>query len=227
MRSPLKSGLRGYCSRSQASTNAFAAVDGPLDVGDRHRPAGAAPLIRAVDAMLHPLEVRQHVLVAPALRAKLLPAVVIGRRAAQEHQSVDRARSAKHLAARPDDLSAVEARLRLGLDSPSSRSGSAPACRTPSGCGSTDCGRARRPRSHTARCSDFRSAAPTARSRPSLRRHHDIVFSIETGFAMISFCEDLPVGVAILASKDAIAISDFSDPFRKRALSEPCNDHHH
>ena len=118
MRSPLKSGLRGYCRLLAGLDEGLAHRGGPLDVGDRHRPAGAAPLVGAVDAVLHPLEVRQHVLVAPALRAEPLPVVVVARRAAQEHQAVDRARPAQHLAARPDDAAAVQPRLRLGLVAP-------------------------------------------------------------------------------------------------------------
>src|SRR5665213_1190307 len=90
----------------------------PLDVRDRHRAAGAAPLIRAVDAMLHPLEIGQHIPVAPALRTQPLPFVIVAWCAAQENKSVDGAGAAQHLAARPDDAAAAEARLRLGLVAP-------------------------------------------------------------------------------------------------------------
>src|SRR5450631_557937 len=86
----------------------------PLALRDRHWSAGAAPLICAVDAMFHPLEVRQHVRVTPALCTKPLPFVVVAGVATQEHQSVDGAGAAQHLAARPDDLSTAETGLRFG-----------------------------------------------------------------------------------------------------------------
>src|SRR4051812_45297473 len=37
-----------------------------FDVRHRHRAAGAAPRVGAIDAVLHPLEIGQHVVVAPA-----------------------------------------------------------------------------------------------------------------------------------------------------------------
>ena len=91
----------------QASTNAFATVDGRLMLrlssGRR-----CWPFISAVDAMFHPLEVGQHVTIAPTLRAQPLPFVIVAGRAPQEHHSVDGAGAAQHLAAGPDDATAAE-----------------------------------------------------------------------------------------------------------------------
>jgi hypothetical protein len=56
-------------------------------------PPDEAPLVRAVDAVLHPLEVGQHVLVAPAPRAEPLPFIVVAWRSAQEDEAVDGARA--------------------------------------------------------------------------------------------------------------------------------------
>ena len=160
---------------------------GPLDVGDRHRAAGAAPLIRAVDAMLHPLEVGQHVLVAPAPRAEPLPLVIVARRAAQEHQPVDRARSAHHLAARPDDAAAAQPRLRLGLVTPVDVGIGHELAEPP---GNMDPGIAVAPAGldHAERNPGvFRQPRRQHASGRSGAGHHDVEFHIEPGF-----CHDCP-----------------------------------
>ncbi len=89
-----------------------------FDVRDRHRAAGAAPFVGAVDAVLHPLEIGQHVIVAPALRAEPLPFVVVAGCAAQKDHAVDRTGAAQNLAARPVHGSAAETGLRFGLVTP-------------------------------------------------------------------------------------------------------------
>ena len=91
---------------------------GAFDVRHRHRAAGAAPRVGAIDAVLHPLEIGQHVVVAPAARAETLPFVIIAGRAAQEHEAVDGAGAAQHLAARPDHGAAAEPRFGFGLVAP-------------------------------------------------------------------------------------------------------------
>ena len=91
---------------------------GALDVRHRHRAAGAAPRVGAIDAVLHPLEIGQHVVVAPAARAEALPFVIIAGCAAQEDEAVDGAGAAQNLAARPDHGSAAETRFRLGFVTP-------------------------------------------------------------------------------------------------------------
>ena len=142
---------------------------GLLDVGDGHGTALAAPGVGAAHVVLHALEVGQYVLVAPAGGARRFPAVVVAGRAAQEHQAVDRARAAQHLAARPAQAPAVEMRLGLGLVAPVDGRGWAPACRSPGEYGSRGCGRARRPRSGTARWPGSPSGASPSRNPPSLR----------------------------------------------------------
>ena len=71
---------------------------------------------------LRAAEVRQHVLVAPALGALLLPALEIERMPAHIDHAVDRGRTAENLAARTGDAPAAEMGLGLALDSPNCRS---------------------------------------------------------------------------------------------------------
>ena len=89
-----------------------------LDVRHRHRAAGAAPFVGAIDAVLHPLEIGQHVIVAPAARAEALPFVIVAGGAAQEDEAVDGAGAAQNLAARPDHGSAAKTRFGFGFVAP-------------------------------------------------------------------------------------------------------------
>ncbi len=83
------------------------------------RPVAAAPLVRAGQAGLHLLEVRQAVRVVPVLHPRVgRPALVVERVAALEDHAVDAARAAEHLAARVIDAPAVHVRLRLGAVAP-------------------------------------------------------------------------------------------------------------
>src|SRR4029077_2277252 len=64
------------------------------------------------------LEIRQHVVPAPAPQAELAPVIVIGGLAAHIDHGVDRGRAADHLAARIIEAAAVETLLGLGLEAP-------------------------------------------------------------------------------------------------------------
>ena len=80
------------------------------------RAVAAAVLIRAREARLHLLEVRQAVGIAPRLHAGVVrPALDVERVAALEDHPVDRARAAEDLAARVVDLAPVHVRLGLRL----------------------------------------------------------------------------------------------------------------
>ncbi len=158
-----------------------------LDVGNRDRTPGAAPLIRAVDAMLHPLEIGQYVLVAPAPGAQPLPLVIVARRASQKHQPVDGARPAHHLAARPDDAAAAQPRLRLGFVAPVDFRVGDELAEAP---GNMDPGIAVAPAGldHAQRNPGvFRQPCRHHASGRSGAGHHDVEFHIEPGF-----CHDGP-----------------------------------
>ena len=68
------------------------------------------------------LEVRQHVVVAPAGIAELTPMIVIGRLPAHIDHGIDRARAAKEAAARPIHAPALHRHLRRGFVSGMERS---------------------------------------------------------------------------------------------------------
>ncbi len=87
-----------------------ARVDGP----DAQGPRAAVVLALAPPAGLHPLEVGQHVRIAPALAAHLPPGVVVVGVAAHVEHAVDRGRSAQHLAARRGQTAVVQGGDRLG-----------------------------------------------------------------------------------------------------------------
>ena len=90
-------------------------------VGDPQHAVAAAELVRAAVEAFHPLEDRQHVLVAPAAVAELRPVVVVLRLAADEDHAVDRARAAQHLAARHLDAPPARALVRLRRVAPVDR----------------------------------------------------------------------------------------------------------
>ena len=88
----------------------------PLEL---ERPLAAPPVVVAVAAGLHALEVGQAVGVAPVLEPGALgPAVVVLRVAALEDHAVDAARAAEQLAARVVDPPAAHVWLGLGLIAP-------------------------------------------------------------------------------------------------------------
>ncbi|MNS87473.1 hypothetical protein D3C72_1214200 [compost metagenome] len=82
------------------------------------RPIRAAPAFLAAMAVLHALEVRQHIRIGPAMRAKLFPAVEILRVAAHVNEAVDGGRAADYLAARGGDTTVVEIGFGLGEITP-------------------------------------------------------------------------------------------------------------
>src|SRR6185437_5953257 len=93
--------------------------DRPGDARTLDPPLAADPVQRAAAVMvLLPQEVRQDVIPAPAGKAKLAPAVVVGRLAAHIDHGVDRGRAAHHPAARIGYRTAAKIRLRRGLEHP-------------------------------------------------------------------------------------------------------------
>ena len=89
-----------------------------MTVGNAERAVRAVPLVGAALLTLGTPEVRQDVVVAPALVAELSPMVEILALAADVDQAVDRAASAEHLAAWPADAARVAAGHRLALVAP-------------------------------------------------------------------------------------------------------------
>src|SRR4030095_4400398 len=82
-------------------------------------PAPAAPRVRAGEAGLHALEIRQAVRVVPGLHARAGgPALVVERVAALEDHAVDAARTTEHLAARMRDAPTLHVRLRFARVAP-------------------------------------------------------------------------------------------------------------
>src|SRR5207248_10694799 len=63
-------------------------------------------------------EKRQHIVPAPAVEPELPPMIVVRRLAAHIDHGVDRRRAADHLAAWIVQAAAVQAGLRLGLETP-------------------------------------------------------------------------------------------------------------
>ena len=82
------------------------------------RPGIAAVLVSSLLQRFGPAKVRQHVLIAPASRALLLPLVEVQRVAAHVHHAVDRRRPTQHLAPRRMQPAPTQMRLRLGLVRP-------------------------------------------------------------------------------------------------------------
>ncbi|MCY1346045.1 hypothetical protein D9M69_321200 [compost metagenome] len=92
---------------------------GRLQLGDVQRTAGAVELALAETlVVLGLLEVRQHLVVAPAGVAQARPVVVVPAVATHVDHAVDRAGTAQRLAARLVALAPVEARLRHRLVGP-------------------------------------------------------------------------------------------------------------
>lgn len=81
-------------------------------VDHAHGAAMARPGAGGVLLVLHLFEVGQHLLVAPARAAVVLPVIVVPRMPANMHHDVQAAGAADHLAARACSTVAVQARLR-------------------------------------------------------------------------------------------------------------------
>ena len=94
--------------------------DRPGDARALDPPFAARPVQRAASAVMILLaeEIGQNVVPAPAGKAKLAPAVIVGRLAAHIDHGVDGGASAHHLAARIGDRAAAKVRLRRGLEHP-------------------------------------------------------------------------------------------------------------
>ena len=87
-------------------------------LGYRHRAADPVVGVLAALVVLRALEVRQHIVVAPAGAAGSGPGVVVGAVAADVDHRVDRAAAAEHLAAREVQAAVVEPGLGLALEIP-------------------------------------------------------------------------------------------------------------
>ena len=103
----------------------LAGVDERLDdrvhrpaLAHAQRPADAVVAVRAALVVLGAPEVRQDVLVGPAVVAQRRPLVVVGRVAADVDHRVERARAAEDAAARQVVAAEVEPRLGLGEQRP-------------------------------------------------------------------------------------------------------------
>ena len=82
-------------------------------------PFAALCVMPALEKMIDVLaEERPHVVPRPAGQAELAPLVVVGGLAEHVDHAVDRRRAADHLAARIVQRTAIETRLRLGLEQP-------------------------------------------------------------------------------------------------------------
>ena len=94
--------------------------DRPGDARALDPPFAARPmqLARAPVMVLLAEEIGQHVVPAPAGKAKLAPAVIVGRLAAHIDHGVDGGRAAHHPAARIGDRAAAQIRLGRGLEHP-------------------------------------------------------------------------------------------------------------
>src|SRR6185312_3100748 len=84
----------------------------------RQRTIRAVIVVGAALLVFSLLEVGQHVVIAPADIAALAPAVVVLVLAANIQKSIDRTRSAQHLAARLKHAASVQPRLGLRLEHP-------------------------------------------------------------------------------------------------------------
>jgi hypothetical protein len=87
-------------------------------LGDIERTVVAVKAVVQVLVALGPLEVRQHIVVAPAGIAELPPMIVVSRLAAHIDHGIDRARAANETAARPIHAPAFHRRLRRGFVTP-------------------------------------------------------------------------------------------------------------
>ena len=85
-----------------------------LAAGHMQRPAGAAIAFLAAVARFHAAEIRQHISIAPALRAAFLPMGVVTGIAADKDHAVDRRRAADDLATGADQPPPAKAFFRLG-----------------------------------------------------------------------------------------------------------------
>src|SRR4029079_10263332 len=84
------------------------------DLTDTNGPVGTMQLGIAERMRFELAEERQAVTERPTLVAELAPVIVVGGDSADIDKTVDRARAAHHLAARPIDTPAVQGRLLVG-----------------------------------------------------------------------------------------------------------------
>src|SRR6202171_770489 len=88
---------------------------------DRRTPERAIDAVKgriAEGSVLEPPEIRQHLGVAPPGIAGGCPSIVILALAAQRYETVNRARAAERLAARPIDVAAVHPGIGFGIEAP-------------------------------------------------------------------------------------------------------------
>ena len=87
-------------------------------IGDMQRPIAAVIVIPAARLIFAALEIGQNVVIAPAAVAALRPMIEILRLPADIDHTVDRARSAQHLAARPFHPPPGDAGIGFGFEAP-------------------------------------------------------------------------------------------------------------
>jgi hypothetical protein len=112
-------GVAGNAEAHGAGHEGLAERIAPVHGGDGERAvAPAIGIVALADPPLQPLEVRQHVRIAPAAIAELSPGVEILALAAIVDVAVDRGRAAERLAARRVDAAASGPRPRFLLVGP-------------------------------------------------------------------------------------------------------------
>ena len=84
------------------------------NVRDIERAARGVELIGAALLVFGATEIGDHIIPAPALTAQLAPTIIVGVLTANIEKAIDRRRSAKNLAARPDMLASARAGIGLG-----------------------------------------------------------------------------------------------------------------
>ena len=103
--------------------NGLRVLVGAAQVHHVERAVGAVVLVVQALVVLGAAEVRQHLVVGPAVVALGGPVVVVGAVAADVDHRVDRARASQHLAARLPADAPVQALLRDGVEVPVGRLG--------------------------------------------------------------------------------------------------------
>ena len=147
---------RGVAGRDRGLLQRVVVHVGRIDLRDLDRSAVAVMFAGAAPTRLQPLEIGQHVGIAPACQPALPPQVIVARIAAHIDHAVDAGRAAERLAARNDQPAAVERRLGFALVVPAVGSASAGLWDARSACAGTDAGRACRPPAAARKCPGLR-----------------------------------------------------------------------
>src|SRR5690606_5355560 len=84
-------------------------------IGNAERPIATVKSAIAVLVAFRASEIGQHIRKAPAFKAHLTPEIIVARVATNIDHAIDRGRTAKHLAARPEKLAVVQMRLAFSV----------------------------------------------------------------------------------------------------------------